>query len=150
MYKPILYAEDDENDVFFMRRALQDAGIANDLQIVRDGREATDYLEGTGQFADRKRYPLPFLVILDLKLPQIGGLEVLAGLRAQSRFRGVHVVVLAFSADDKNIPTALELGANSYLVKPPAGATLLELVRVLGREGFDRRVAAGPREAAWR
>jgi CheY-like chemotaxis protein len=150
MYKPILYAEDDENDVFFMTRALQEAGIANHLQMVRDGREATGYLNGTGPFADRDAYPLPFLVILDLKLPEVGGLEVLAWLRAQSRFRDIHVVVLAFSRDDKNIQKAFELGANSYLVKPPTGATLLELVRILGQEGFDRRAVMARRDEALR
>lgn len=136
MYKPILYAEDDENDAFFMTRALKEAGIANRLELVRDGQEAIDYLAGDGRFADRDAFPLPFLVLLDLKLPQLSGLEVLEWVREQSSLRDLHVVVLASSAEDKTVPKALELGANSYLVKPPTTASLLHMIRVLGQDGF--------------
>jgi len=141
MYQPILYAEDDENDAFFMARALNEAGIANHLEIVHDGREAIRYLAGEGRFADRATFPLPFLVLLDFKLPQVSGLEVLEWVRGQSRFRQMHVVVLAGLREDRNIPEALKLGANTYLMKPPTAAALLTMTRVLGPQGFARREA---------
>jgi CheY-like chemotaxis protein len=129
MTQTFLLVEDDENDVFFMKRAFQEADIKNPLHVVSDGQEAIDYLTGTGIFAERKKFPLPCLILLDLKLPHILGLDVLKWLRAKREFQGVIVVVLTSSKEDADIEKAYELGANSYLVKPPDAQRLFEMVK---------------------
>ena len=88
MNETLLIVEDEENDVFFLKDALRKAGILNPIQVVDDGRRALDYLSGTGKFADRKAYPLPAVVFLDLKLPQINGLGVLEWIREQPSLPG--------------------------------------------------------------
>jgi len=93
----ILVAEDDENDVFFLRRAFLKAGLANPLVAACDGQAAVDYLEGTGVYADRKSYPLPGLLLLDLKMPRKSGLEVLTWLRERPELSQIPVVVLSSS-----------------------------------------------------
>jgi CheY-like chemotaxis protein len=114
----ILQVEDDENDIFFLKRAFKDAGINNPVQAVSDGQMAIDYLAGTGEFADRERYPLPGLVLLDLRVPKRNGLEVLAWLRSQPQFRSLVVIVFSTSALPSDIALAYGLGANSYIEKP--------------------------------
>lgn len=148
MYQPILYAEDDENDVFFMERALDQAAIANPLQLVRNGQEAIDYLTGVGEFAEREKYPLPVLVLLDLKMPRLSGLEVLRTVRARKSLQGVWAVVLVSSRDDRSVKEALALGANGYIVKPPTCESLRKLIQALGERGFHFVSTGTPREAA--
>jgi CheY-like chemotaxis protein len=125
----VLLIEDDENDVFFMQRAFREAGIATPLHVVGDGREAIDYLSGKGKFADRKAWPLPCLVLMDLKLPYVLGLDVLKWLRSQPEFKSIVVVVLTSSKQDADIEKAYSLGANSYLVKPPDVHQLVAMVK---------------------
>lgn len=139
---PILLVEDDENDVLLIRRAFSRAGIANPLEIARDGDQALDYLAGDGPYRDRQRYPLPAVVLLDLKLPRRSGLEVLAWLRGQLGLRRLPVVVLTSSNDRGDINRAYDLGANSYLVKPVALGGLLGLVDVLN--GYWLGLNEGP------
>jgi CheY-like chemotaxis protein len=127
----VLLVEDDANDVFLMQRACRKVELPNPLQVVGDGDEAVDYLSGAGRFADRAQYPLPALVLLDLKLPRKTGLEVLEWLRQQSALRRVPVVVLTSSKEPADVNKAYDLGANSYLVKPLGFDALLELVRSL-------------------
>ena len=129
--KTVLLVEDTDDDVVFLKRALQDAGIHNPLRVVQDGQEALDYMEGTGAYADRNLYPLPFLVLLDLKLPQVMGLEVLKWIRDRPAFEGILIVVLTTSQHDKDIETAYRLGGNCYLIKPPNGHKLTELIKAL-------------------
>jgi CheY-like chemotaxis protein len=147
MYRPILYAEDDENDVFFMQRALRDAGVGNKLLVMRDGREAIDYLEGHAQFAEREKHPLPVLVVLDLKMPVISGLEVLRELRTHRELEDLPVIVLVCSSEDRNIQEAMDLGASACIVKPPTGESLRKVIRNLGEDGFDV-MSAKPRTDA--
>lgn len=128
-HRPVLLVEDDENDVFFMRRAWKKSGVEAPLQIVRDGQEAIDYLGGTGPFADRAQYPLPAFVFLDLKLPYIGGLDVLAWIRSQPHIEQLPVVVLTSSSEDRDRKRAAELDARAYLVKPPTPEMIRELVQ---------------------
>jgi len=120
MTKPhcILQVEDDENDLFLLEHAFRTVGIANPLQVARDGQEALEYLAGTGQYADRKRFPLPCLIILDLKMPRKGGLEVLEWLRQKASVSHVPVIVFSSSAQPEDIDRAYQLGANSFVVKP--------------------------------
>jgi two-component system response regulator len=114
----LLVVEDDENDVFFLRRALQSTGAALDLHVAIDGRQALDYLHGRNGYADRTKHPLPSLVLLDLKVPYISGLDVLRQIRATPELRKLIVVVLTSSALDSDVVQAYEIGANSFLVKP--------------------------------
>jgi CheY-like chemotaxis protein len=114
----ILVVEDDENDVFFLRRALLSTGMPVDLHVAVDGRQALDYLHGRGGFANRAEHPLPNLVLLDLKVPYLSGLEVLRQIRATPELRKLIVIVLTSSALDSDVAQAYEIGANSFLVKP--------------------------------
>jgi CheY-like chemotaxis protein len=116
----ILLVEDNEDDVFLMQRALKKAGIANPLQVARDGLAAIRYLSGEGSFAKRDLYPLPKVIFLDLKLPHLDGFEVLKWIRQQPVLDPVAVVVLSSSGEPRDRQQATELGVRSYLVKPPA------------------------------
>jgi CheY-like chemotaxis protein len=130
--RTILVVEDIDDDVFFLKRALRDAKIENPLQVVVDGQQALDYLEGKREYADREKYPLPFLVLLDLKLPYVMGLDVLKWIRQRREFDGMLVVVLTSSQQDSDLTATHRLGGNSYLIKPPTREKLTELVRILG------------------
>lgn len=127
----ILLVEDDPNDVLLLRRAFRKANLANPLVAVGDGEQATAYLAGGGEYSDRDRFPLPIIILLDLKLPRRSGLEVLAWLRNQPKLRRLPVVVLTASRELADINTAYELGASSYLVKPVAFDNLVEMVKTL-------------------
>ena len=126
----ILLAEDDPNDVILFQRALERASLsAGWLNVVRDGEEAISYLSGQGSFADRGRYPLPSLLLLDLKMPRKSGLEVLSWLRKQPSLRCLIVVILTSSNNSEDIRLAYEAGANSYLVKPVDFTAMVEMIR---------------------
>lgn len=125
----ILLVEDNEDDVFLMKRALQRAGIVNRLCLAEDGQQAIEYLSGAGPYADRGAHPMPAIVFLDLKLPMKGGLEVLAWIRGQPELENLVVVVLTSSNEPSDLKQAYRLGANSYVVKPPTSAQLLELAK---------------------
>lgn len=129
----ILLVEDDPNDVFLMQRAFRKANLANPIQVVQDGESAVLYLEGQEQYSDRALYPLPSLMLLDLKLPRRSGLEVLEWLRQQPKLRRLPVVVLTSSREHVDVNRAYELGANSYLVKPVAFDGLLNMVKSLNQ-----------------
>ena len=129
---PILVVEDEPNDVLLLQRAFKKAALTHPVQIVGDGEAAVDYLAGHNAFADRERYPLPTLMLLDLKLPRKSGLEVLAWVRAQPGLRRLPVVVLTSSKEPPDVTRAYDLGVNSYLVKPAAFDTLLEMIKALG------------------
>jgi CheY-like chemotaxis protein len=114
----ILLAEDNETDVLLTRRAFKKVGLLNPLQVVPDGEEAIAYLSGTGKYANRAEYPLPVLLLLDLKMPKKNGLEVLEWVRQQPSLRALRIVVLTTSDLYQDVNRAYELGANSYIVKP--------------------------------
>ena len=125
----ILLVEDNEDDVFFMRRAFKNAEVPCAIQVVEDGQKAIDYLAGTGDFSDRARFELPFLLLLDLKLPFRNGLEVLQWIRQQPGFTSLIVVMFTSSRENSDIEKAYKLGANSFLVKPASVDQLLNTVR---------------------
>lgn len=127
----ILLVEDDPNDALLMQRAFLKAKLDNPLQIVTDGESAVLYLSGQGVYADREQYPLPMLVLLDLKLPRRSGHEVLTWLRQQQGLKRLPVVVLTASEEMIDINRAYDLGANSYLVKPVSFDDLLNIVRMM-------------------
>ena len=142
--KTILQVEDDSNDVFFFQRAMKKAGVPNPIQVARDGQDAIDYLQGAGKFADRTQFPLPGLVLLDLKLPYVMGIEVLRWIRQQPG-TPIIVVVLTASGGDEDVATAYRLGANGFLVKPSEADKLDDMVKAIG--DFWLTHNALPREA---
>jgi DNA-binding response OmpR family regulator len=123
-----LLVEDDEDDVFFMERAFQDAGLNNPLHIVTNGDQAIKYLSGAGDFADRNRYPLPDMVFLDLKMPGRDGFDVLTWMRQEKNVK-VPVAILTSSPEEIDRKRARELGADCYLLKPPTTAMVLSCCR---------------------
>jgi CheY-like chemotaxis protein len=129
---PILVAEDDPDDAVLIRRAFRKANVANPIQLVSDGEEALAYLGGHPPFGDRLQFPLPILMLLDLKLPRRSGHEVLAWIRQEPPIRRLPVVVLTSSREAADINRAYDLGANSYLTKPVGFDALLEMVRRVG------------------
>jgi CheY-like chemotaxis protein len=130
--KTILLVEDDENDVFFLTYAFEAAGVINPVVVAKDGQEAINYLAGEGRYSDRSRYPLPGLVLLDLKLPVKTGLDVLRWIR-QSGMRHLLVIVLTSSKDPHDVDEAYRLGARSFLVKPLSISERLEMAKVIKR-----------------
>jgi CheY-like chemotaxis protein len=134
---PILLAEDSEDDLLLMRRAFEKAGLANPLYVVRDGVQAIDYLSAEGQFANRDEYPFPALLLLDLKMPRLSGLDVLQWIRRRAVLASLPVVVLSASQEPIDVNRCYELGARSYLVKPGSFERLVELIKeVVGTYGL--------------
>jgi len=127
----ILLVEDDPNDVLLTRRAFSKAGVSATVSVVEDGDAAVAYLSGNGRYADRAQYPLPTIVLLDLKLPRRSGLEVLTWIRQQSPLKRIPVVVLTSSRESVDVNRAYDLGANSYLVKPVSFEELAKLLHAL-------------------
>ena len=127
----ILLVEDERNDVFLLQYAFETAGIANPLQVVEDGQEAVEYLAGNGKYGDREQYPLPCLVLLDLKLPVKSGHDVLRWIQHQRALQPLIVIVLSSSREDDDVNAAYTLGARSYLVKPLSMSERLELAKAI-------------------
>lgn len=116
--KAILIVEDDPNDLLFLKMALEAIAVESPIIEAEDGREALDYLGGVGPHANRQRHPLPYLVLLDLKLPQVMGLDVLKWIRQRPELDSLIVIVFTSSANPADIDQAYQLGANAYVVKP--------------------------------
>jgi CheY-like chemotaxis protein len=115
----VLLVEDDLNDIFLVKRAFKKAQIQNPLQVVTDGSEAVDYLRGAGRYGDRLAYPLPKLMVMDIKMPRKTGFEVLEWVKGQShRLRRIPIIIVSSSERAADINRAYELGANAYMVKP--------------------------------
>ena len=130
--KIILLVEDNPDDEALTLRALQKNNILNEVVVARDGVEALDYMHGTGAYAGRDVSNFPQLVLLDLKLPKVDGLEVLRRIRADQRTALQPVVILTTSTEDRDILSSYELGANSYIRKPVDFEQFMEAVRHLG------------------
>ncbi len=127
--RAILLVEDNEDDLFLMKRALRSARIVNPVIVVETGQEAMDYLGGAGKFADRDSYPSPAVVFIDLKLPLVFGHEVLAWIRRRKEFESLVLIVLTSSNEASDLNRCYSLGANSYLVKPPTTEQLEALAK---------------------
>ena len=127
----VLLADDDADDILLTQIAFEKARLANPLQVVRDGEEAIEYFKGTGRFEDRAQFPLPILLLLDLKMPKANGFQVLEWLRKQPEFARLPVAIMTSSDHDPHISRAYQLGADSYLRKPPDAMALLALVQRL-------------------
>ena len=128
----ILLVEDNPNDEELTLYALRKNNITNQIQVVRDGAEALEYIFCTGAFADRKINDPPKVVLLDLKLPKVDGLEVLERIKTDARTRTIPVVVLTSSQEERDIVESYQLGVNSYIVKPVDFEQFIEAVRHMG------------------
>jgi CheY-like chemotaxis protein len=127
----ILLAEDDEHDAFFVDRALKKAGLDHRLVRVTNGEECINYLTGEGEYGNRAKYPFPNLVLLDLKMPVISGLEVLSWLENHPQYKGVPIVVLSGSVLPRDRQDSLNRGALDYRTKPAEFNELVEVVQEL-------------------
>ena len=113
----ILIVDDDENDIFFAQRAFAEINVHCAFQMLRHGQEVVDYLEGHGDYADREKYPLPMMILMDLKMPIMDGFQVLEWLRARPRLRAIPIIIFSSSDLASDITRAYELGANSFMTK---------------------------------
>ncbi len=124
----MLLVEDDENDAFFFKRALTQARPGLPLTVVTDGQQAVDYLDGNLNYSDRAVYPLPSVVLLDLKLPYLSGFQVLEHIKARTGLSQIPVYILTSSAQESDRSRAHDLGAAGYFVKPPTPEMLLQIL----------------------
>lgn len=127
----VLVAEDNPDDALLLRHALEKAGIRARLKIVSDGEELLLYLQGKGAYGNRSLYPLPTLIILDLKMPRRNGLEVLEWLNSNRDISVVPTIVLSASNIEKDVRAAYRLGANTYFVKPSTFDELVETMKAV-------------------
>jgi CheY-like chemotaxis protein len=121
---PVLYVEDDENDVLLIKRSFARAGVAHPLHVVHDGRQAIDYLKAAAQ-----KNEIPCLVVLDLNLPLVSGFDVLQWIRSQPAFQSLPVCIFSSSACHSDIARTRQAGANHYAVKPSSPSKLDDLIR---------------------
>jgi CheY-like chemotaxis protein len=127
----ILLVDDNPHDVVLIRLAFRKVGIIDTIHLVKDGVDAMHYINGDEKYADRRTYPPPTLVLLDLKMPGANGFEVLKWIRSHEAFENLVVVVMSGSRDDADIQRAYELGANSYLIKPTKFEDLVKMMESL-------------------
>jgi CheY-like chemotaxis protein len=153
----ILLVEDREDDVLLIKKSFERAHLTNPVQVARDGDEAIAYLSGEGEFGNRADNPLPILILLDLKMPKVGGFEVLSWVRKQEELRAIPVIVLTCSDQIRDVNKAYELGANSFLVKPLDFENYIELSKLLRQYWLKTVVVTTPvrpprenTEAFWR
>jgi two-component system, response regulator len=132
MNKVILLVEDNASDEKLTLRAFRKCGIANEVVVQRDGADALDYLFGTGKYAGAPVIALPTVILLDLKLPRVDGLEVLRQVRADERTKQVPVVILTSSKQDEDVVRGYALGANAYVRKPVDFVEFAEAAKTLG------------------
>ena len=138
----ILIAEDNDDHVLLLRRALQKGALLNPVFVVKDGEEAISYLKGEGKYADRYEYPLPSLLLLDLKMPRKNGFEVLEWIRQQPGLKRLRVVVLTTSDAPRDVDRAYELGANAFMIKPLERKDFVELTNAI--KGYWLWMSAAP------
>ena len=130
--RTILLIEDNPSDIELTRRALERSHVANELMVIQDGQEALDYLLCRGDYDGREVPALPSLVLLDLKLPRVPGLEILHAVRSDPRTRRLPVVILTSSNEERDVAASYDLGVNSYIQKPVDFNRFAEAVRQLG------------------
>ncbi|MGH8000638.1 MAG: response regulator [Brasilonema sp.] len=133
----ILMADDDEDDCMLVREALAESRLANKLHIVNDGEELMDYLYHRGMYASKNTAPRPNLILLDLNMPKKDGREALREIKADPRLRQIPVVILTTSKAEEDVYSSYDLGANSFIIKPVTFASLVEVMRIIGKYWFD-------------
>lgn len=129
--KRILLAEDNKNDVELTLTALQECRLANEVEVVGDGAEALDYVYQRGKYADRGD-GLPGVILLDLKMPRVDGLQVLREIKSDPKLRHIPIVMLTSSREEKDLVLSYDLGVNAFVVKPVDFAQFVEAIRALG------------------
>jgi CheY-like chemotaxis protein len=127
----VLQVEDTDEDIQLMGYAFEEAGIGATLRAVTHGQAAIDYLSGTGKYADRTAFPLPHLILLDLKMPGLDGVELLRWIRTASVCKNIPVIVLTSSAQEQDVEAVYSAGANAFVTKPSGVLELIELLGVL-------------------
>jgi CheY-like chemotaxis protein len=127
----VLLVEDDANDVMLMRTALTRTGLNTQLEVVHDGEQALHYLQRSGEYANRRGHPYPSVIVIDLKMPRVNGLEVLRWLHDHPECPAIPTIVFSASRMDQDVQEAYRLGASSYFVKPTGFQELLELVKIM-------------------
>ena len=127
----ILLVEDNDEDVFLLRRALRKEHVDCELQTADDGEVAIEYLGGVGKYADRALHPFPSLVLLDLKLPYVNGFEVLAWIATQPWCRDLRIIILTSSGEEPDRAKAAQFGIREYFLKPPTSKLVAEVVKTL-------------------
>ena len=127
----ILFAEDSIDDATLTMRALRKGGLSNSIFHVKDGAEALDFMYCRGEYALRNSHEKPKVILLDLKMPKVSGIEVLEQLKADHSFKTIPVVILTSSKEDPDIKLCYELGANSYIVKPVASENFFQTIKDL-------------------
>ena len=130
-FKRMLLVEDDARDVELTLDALEESNLANEVDVARNGKEALDYLYCRGRFADRVR-ETPAVVLLDLKMPKVSGIDVLRQIKTDEALKMIPVVVLSSSAEERDVIESYQLGVNAYVVKPVDIQQFLEAIRKLG------------------
>jgi CheY-like chemotaxis protein len=138
----ILLVEDNQMDVVLTMDAFREAKLKNNIQVARNGREALDYLFGIEKFANREQFPLPNLVLLDLKMPGIDGFEVLRQIKNTEMLKRIPVVVLTSSKEEGDRALSYDMGANSYLLKPVSFEGFTEVVRKIDDYWFSLNIGA--------
>ena len=144
MPKAILLVEDSRDDAFFMTRAFKNIGMLAPLLHVEDGTIALEYLSGRGPYANRAQFPMPALVLLDIKMPFLSGFEVLRWIREQSTFPTVPVVMFTSSNQECDVEKAYSLGANAYLMKPNHGGDYSDLASLIKRFWLEANLPPKP------
>jgi two-component system response regulator len=140
MNQHLLLVEDSQDDIVFMRRALAKTGIPHTLSVVQDGTTAVAYLAGEEGYADRARYPLPGVILVDLKMPLMTGFDVLRWVRSQAALAALIVIVFTSSDHPADVGRAYALGANSYLSKPGNSEELVTLVQSMADYWLTKNV----------
>lgn len=135
--RPILLADDDPEDQMFAREAFRACKLANEVFVVEDGQQLLDYLRRVGPYKDPALSPSPALILLDLKMPRVDGLEALTQIKADSKLRKIPLIVLTTSGVDEDISRSYELGVNSFIRKPVTFEGLVDAIRGLGRYWFE-------------
>ena len=145
----ILQVEDEANDVFLLQRAFVEAGIVNPVHVASDGQMAVDYLSGRGEFANRVKYPMPGMILLDLKLPRRSGREVLEWIRSQPALKKIVVIVFTSAQYVGEVGLAYELGASSFIIKPTEFRKYVEIARLLKGWWLQYNQFAPSAELGW-
>lgn len=140
----ILLVEDNEMDVILTMDAFREAHLKNQIIVARDGEEALDYLFAKGEFTDRKKHPLPNLILLDLRMPKIDGFEVLRKIKSTPRLKRIPVIILTSSNEDGDRILSYDIGANSYLSKPVSFEDFVDVVKKIDDYWFTLNIEAPP------
>jgi CheY-like chemotaxis protein len=142
--KNILLADDSPDDVFLIRSAFKKSGFQDPIYVVSDGEQVLQYLKGEGSYANRQKYPVPHLLLLDLNMPRLNGFEVLSWIRKRPEWMCLPVIVLTTSFYGPEIKMAYDLGANSFITKPPEFSHLVASLKEVGEHWLRRAILPEP------